>query len=91
MLGKRGSIFGVGLGHDSSFEFELENMGYKFFGFELHILSYNESIKQFNKSDSGIFNYVISTKNAEVRSRGDNLSNSEIYNHLSINSHILQV
>lgn len=91
MLGKKGTIFGVGLGHDSSFEFELENMGYKFFGFEPDILSYNKSIKQFNKSDSRIFNYGIGTKNAEVRSRGDNISISDIYNHMPINSQILQI
>ena len=91
MLRKIGTILGVGLGHDSSFELELVNIGYNFFGFEPDNSSYNKSKTQFNKYDSRVFNYVIGTVNAEVKSRGDNISISEIYNHLPVNSQILQI
>jgi len=64
LLNLRGTIYGIGLGLDSSFEQELVKRGYKFFGFEPENNSYFQSKRQFSDSKTEIYNFGIGTSNS---------------------------
>ena len=91
MLSKRGTILGVGLGHDSSFELELVKKGYKFFGFEPENESYLKSKQQFSDSKTEIYNFGIGTSDFYSYSRGSNHSIAKTYGHLPINKQLFQI
>jgi hypothetical protein len=90
-LNQSGTIYGIGLGLDSSFEQELVKKGYKFFGFEPENESYLKSKQQFSDSKSEIYNFGIGTSNSYLYSRGSNHSIAETYRHLPINKQLFQI
>jgi FkbM family methyltransferase len=75
MLDKKGTIWGgVGLGRDSSFEKDLLQRGYKFFGFEPEMDCYMTSRRQFDEPLATIENYGLWDKSGEFHYTGENIS-----------------
>ena len=91
LLRKTGTIYGVGLGSDSSFEFELAKIGYVFWGFEPEYSSYVNSKLQFSNFNATIFNHGLSNINGNFVSRGDNFSIAKTYNHKPVNDQIFEI
>ena len=91
LLNSRGTIYGIGLGLDSSFEQELVKKGYKFFGFEPEKESYLKSKQQFSDSKTEIYNFGIGTSDSYLYSRGSNYSIAKTYGHLPINKLLFQI
>ena len=91
LLNSRGTLYGVGLGLDSSFEQELVKTGYKLFGFEPENESYLKSKQQFTDSKTKIYNFGIGTSDSYSYSRGSNHSIAETYRHLPINKQLFQI
>jgi|694.fasta_scaffold88012_2 FkbM family methyltransferase len=79
MLDKKGTIWGVGLGRDSSFERELLQRGYSFFGFEPESNCYDISRKQFKGTEAVIENYGLWDKSGEFNYTGENISIVNIF------------
>lgn len=91
LLNRKGTIYGIGLGPDSSFEHELVKLGYSFWGFEPEKTSYIKSKKQFSNTESNLFNYGISTLNDNFISRGSNFSIAKTYDHLPVNEQVFRI
>lgn len=79
MLDKKGTVWGVGLGRDSSFEKDLLQRGYKFFGFEPEMDCYMISRGQFDESLATIENYGLWDKSGEFHYTGENISIVNIF------------
>jgi len=80
LIDSRGTIWGVGLGHDSSFELELMTLGYDFFGFEPEASCFKSSKKQFSGTDAVIENYGLWDKSGKFNYTGANISIVNIFN-----------
>ena len=80
LIDSRGTIWGVGLGHDSSFEFELTKLGYGFIGFEPELSCFISSKEQFSLTDAVIENYGLWDKAGEFHYTGANISIVNIFN-----------
>jgi len=80
LLALNGTIWGVGLGLDSSFEKELLNRGYTVLGFEPEIRCYEVSCKQLKNPKSKIFNFGLWDKKGLFKYTGDNISIVDIFN-----------
>jgi hypothetical protein len=79
MLDEKGTIWGVGLGRESSFEKELLHRGFKFFGFEPEMNCYMTSRGQFDESLATIENYGLWDKSGEFHYTGENISIVDIF------------
>ena len=79
LLNRKGTIWGIGLGHDSSFEFELINRGYEFYGFEPEINCFVSAKKQFAETASVIENYGLWDKSGKYHYTGQNISIVNIF------------
>ena len=79
MLDKKGTVWGVGLGRDSSFEKDLLQRGYKFFGFEPEMDCYMISRGQFDEFLATIENYGLWDKSGEFHYTGENISIVNIF------------
>jgi FkbM family methyltransferase len=79
LTGSRGIIWGVGLGHDSSFELELINLGYDFIGFEPESKCFASSKKQFAGTKAIIENYGLWDKAGKFHYTGTNISIVDIF------------
>jgi FkbM family methyltransferase len=79
MVEKKGTIWGVGLGRDSSFELELVNKGYRFLGFEPHSECFSTSVAQFKDTNAEIFNFGIWDRNGWFSFTGENISIVDIF------------
>jgi hypothetical protein len=88
LLASKGTVYGAGLGADSSFEFKLVENGYYFFGFEPENSAYIISKSNFSGTNSRIFNYGLSNVSGNFISRGDNFSIADTYNYKHVNKQI---
>ncbi len=79
MLDQKGTIWGVGLGRDSSFEKALVQRGYKFFGFEPEMNCFMISQSQFKENLATIENYGLWDKSGEFHYTGENISIVNIF------------
>ncbi len=79
LLTKEGTIWGVGLGRDSSFELELLKQGYAFYGFEPERNCYKMSKNQFEGTDAVIENFGLWDKAGKFRYSGNNISIVNIF------------
>lgn len=80
LIDSRGTIWGVGLGHDSSFELELMELGYGFIGFEPEFSCFISSKEQFSLTDAVIENYGLWDKTGKFHYTGANISIVNIFN-----------
>ena len=71
LVQEKGTIWGVGLGLDSSFEEELLKLGYTFCGFEPEIGCFNASLKQFSGSPATIENFGLWDKTGTFSYSGE--------------------
>jgi FkbM family methyltransferase len=74
LLERNGTIWGVGLGKDSSFELILTQKGYKFYGFEPENSCFNESLQQFTGTDALLHRYGLWDKTGKFKYAGENIS-----------------
>jgi len=79
LLDSKGTIWGVGLGLDSSFEKELLERGYTVLGFEPETKCFEVSRQQLNSPKSRIFNFGLWDKTGLFRYTGDNISIIDIF------------
>lgn len=93
LLESNGTIWGVGLGRDSSFELELVKRGYNLIGFEPEAECYEISLSQFNETNAVIENFGLWDKTGKYKYTGNNISIVNIFkykdfseNHLEIRS-----
>lgn len=80
LLNSNGTIWGVGLGTDSSFEQILAQNGFLFYGFEPEASCYAISKEQFSKSSATIEQYGLWDKSGEFHYYGENISIVNIFN-----------
>lgn len=79
LLAKKGTIWGVGLGRDSSFELELLRKGYTLYGFEPERDCYKISKNQFAGTDAVIEHFGLWDKSGEFHYSGENISIVNIF------------
>jgi FkbM family methyltransferase len=79
LLKSKGTIWGVGLGRDSSFEFELIRQGYAFFGFEPEVNCYRVSQNQFRGTAAILENYGLWDRTGSYSYTGENISIVNIF------------
>ena len=79
LIDSRGTIWGVGLGRDSSFERILSQRGFEFFGFEPEVNCYMISKKQFEDTPAVLENYGLWDKSGEFHYTGENISIVNIF------------
>ena len=79
LIDSRGTIWGVGLGKDSSFEKILSQRGFQFFGFEPEVNCYMISLKQFEKTSAILENYGLWNKSGDFYYTGENISIVNIF------------
>jgi FkbM family methyltransferase len=80
LVQSHGTIWGVGLGHDSSFELELTKLGFDFIGFEPEFECFVASKKQFSHTNAVIENYGLWDKTGKFNYTGTNISIVNIFN-----------
>ena len=78
-LNSKGSIWGVGLGYDSSFERELVELGFDFCGFEPEINCFRASLKEFEGHRVALENYGLWDKSGQFKYTGENISIVNIF------------
>ena len=76
----QGTIWGVGLGEDSSFEYELQEKGYRLYGFEPEKKCFQASQAQFAGKQVSLFNYGLWDKSGRFKFTGENISIVNIFN-----------
>lgn len=91
LIGEKGTIWGVGLGFDSSFEYELMNLGYTFFGFEPEVECFKASVKQFASTSATLENFGLWDKSGTFHYTGENISIVNIFNLPSISKEKLTI
>jgi FkbM family methyltransferase len=79
LLDSKGTIWGVGLGKDSSFEKILAQRGFQFFGFEPEMSCYTISKKQFEDNSASIEHYGLWDRSGEFHYTGENISIVNIF------------
>jgi len=79
LVDESGTIWGVGLGRDSSFEFQLLQKGYDFIGFEPEKDCFHQSLKQFKGTSAVIENYGLWDKSGSFAYTGENISIVNIF------------
>lgn len=78
-LKSKGTIWGIGLGHDSTFELEMLSNGYRVIGFEPEEQCFADSLAQLNSKNSTIFKIGLWDKNGHFGFTGDNYSLVDIF------------
>lgn len=78
-LAYKGTIWGVGLGHDSSFEFELVKHGYEMHGFEPETNCFYSAKTQFFQTNANLYNYGLWYKSGRFNYTGSNISIVNIF------------
>lgn len=79
LLDKRGTIWGVGLGRDSSFEYEMTKRGYQVVGFEPHTECFLVSAEQFRDTSAVVENYGLWDRAGFFHYTGENISIVDIF------------
>jgi FkbM family methyltransferase len=80
LINRKGTIWGVGLGKDSSFELILTQKGYKFYGFEPEKSCFKDSLRQFADTDAVLYEYGLWDKTGKFKYAGENISIVNIFN-----------
>lgn len=91
LIEKKGTIWGVGLGRDSSFEYQLVQKGYEFIGFEPERDCYEHSIRQFQGTKAVIENYGLWHKSGYFPYTGENISIVNIFNIPTQSNDLLEI
>lgn len=91
LIQAKGSIWGVGLGFDSSFEYELLGLGYSFSGFEPEKNCFNASIVQFEGTQAEIENYGLWDRSGYFNFTGENISIVNIFRLDEVNEVKLEI
>lgn len=91
LVDSAGTIWGVGLGMDSSFELELGQKGYRVLGFEPDPECFAAAKTEFSVIDSKIFNYGIWDKNGTFESFGTSISLVNIFENPLSNDDALEI
>ena len=86
-----GTIWGVGLGMDSSFELELGNCGWKILGFEPDANCFRQAENEFKEVESELFSYGLWDRNGVFESFGESISLVNIFENTSSNEDSLQI
>lgn len=79
LLNSQGTIWGIGLGRDSSFELELIQKGFNVLGFEPEKNCFEVSQNQFKGTSAKLENYGIWDKTGSFSYTGDNISIVNIF------------
>ena len=79
LIESKGTIWGVGLGRDSSFEFDMIRQGYTFFGFEPETDCYQVSQNQFSGTEATLENYGLWDRTGSYSYTGENISIVNIF------------
>ncbi len=79
LINSSGTIWGVGLGFDSSFERELETRGFKIFGFEPDSRASAHAVTEFMGTNSEIFPWGLWDRNGNFESFGSSISIVDIF------------
>jgi len=79
LVNSAGTIWGVGLGHDSSFELALVEHAFEFVGFEPERSCYIDSVNQFDGTTARIENYGLWDKPGTFSYTGKNISIVDIF------------
>ena len=90
-LNSEGTIWGVGLGMDSSFELELGERGWKVLGFEPDNICFQQAKEEFEDIDADIFPYGLWDRNGVFESFGESISLVNIFENFSGNNDSLQI
>lgn len=91
LIESKGTIWGVGLGRDSSFEFELMQQGYKFIGFEPEADCYQVSKNQFSGTNAELENYGLWDKTGSFSYTGENISIVNIFGLTQVSEDKLEI
>lgn len=91
LLGANGTLWGVGLGHDSSFELELMRRGYMFYGFEPEANCFESSSLQFEGTSAILFNFGLWNQSGDFHYTGENISIVDIFELGSRSSETLEI
>ena len=91
LVHSRGTIWGVGLGFDSSFERELEARGFQILGFEPDQKSYSHAIKEFEGTNAKIFPWGLWDKDGTFESFGSSISIVNIFDSRDGNHDSLEI
>ena len=86
-----GTIWGVGLGMDSSFEVQLGRNGYRVFGFEPDNECIAHARLEFEEINSEIFSFGLWDKNGVFESFGESISLVNIFDNSVGNNDSLQI
>jgi hypothetical protein len=79
LLEARGTLWGVGLGHDSSFELELSRLGYQVYGFEPEPSCFESSVVQFYGTSAKLHNFGLWDRTGHFHHTGKNISIVDIF------------
>ena len=91
LIESEGTIWGVGLGMDSSFELELGERGWKVIGFEPDIICFQQAEEELRDINSQLFPYGLWDKNGVFESFGESISLVNIFENFSGNKDSLQI
>lgn len=91
LIESKGTIWGVGLGMDSSFELELGERGWKVIGFEPDIICFQQAEEELRDINSRLFPYGLWDKNGVFESFGESISLVNIFENFSGNKDSLQI
>jgi FkbM family methyltransferase len=91
LINSRGTIWGVGLGFDSSFETYLEAKGFKVYGFEPELGAYAQATKEFEGTKSELFPWGLWDRAGKFESFGTSISIVNIFDNQRGNQDSLEI
>ena len=91
LVHSKGTIWGVGLGFDSSFERELEAQGFQILGFEPDLKSFSHAINEFEGTNAKIFPWGLWDKDGSFESFGSSISIVNIFDSRDGNHDSLEI
>ncbi len=91
LMNSEGTIWGVGLGMDSSFELELGKQGWRVFGFEPDMRCFQQAENEFREINAELLPYGLWDKSGVFESFGESISLVNIFDNLSGNQDSLQI
>jgi FkbM family methyltransferase len=91
LVSLRGTLWGVGLGMNSSFETEMGSQGYKIFGFEPDRRFFEIAQAEFDGINSTVFPYGLWDKEGSFNSFGNSISLVNIFNNSKSNRDSLEI
>ena len=86
-----GTVWGVGLGFDSSFELELGKHGFEVFGFEPDLKAYSHATQEFRSTSSLIFPWGLWDKDGVFESFGSSISIVNVFENETGNHDSLEI